>query len=128
MFSDLNQWMLKVLLAPEIPNALLSAPRGRYSTASQLARAANVSMMSASRFVQQLRNDGHLHESAPYLQLVQRAELFRRWQAWVTVKSVKEMPMRFLLRGDPEVELARMLRTGKVCLALFAAADALGVG
>ena len=27
LFSDLNQWMLKVLLAPELPGALLSAPR-----------------------------------------------------------------------------------------------------
>lgn len=29
-FSDLNQWMLKVLLAPELREGLLNAPRGRY--------------------------------------------------------------------------------------------------
>jgi hypothetical protein len=46
LFSDLNQWMLKVLLAPELPDSLLSAPRGRYRNASQLAVAANVSVMS----------------------------------------------------------------------------------
>src|SRR5215208_4230157 len=40
LFSDLNQWMLKVLLASEIPENLLSAPRGQYRNASQLARAA----------------------------------------------------------------------------------------
>ena len=51
LFSDLNQWMLKVLLAPELPDTLLSAPRGRYRNASQLAAAANVSVMSAFRFV-----------------------------------------------------------------------------
>jgi hypothetical protein len=33
-FSDLNQWMLKVLLAPSIPEHYLSAPRGRYRGAS----------------------------------------------------------------------------------------------
>jgi hypothetical protein len=50
LFSDLNQWMLKVLLAPRIPDAYLSAPRGRYQGASQLAEAAGVSVMSAFRF------------------------------------------------------------------------------
>ena len=39
------------------------------------------------------------------------------------------MPMRFLLRGsDPRVELRRMLESSRACLALFAAADALGFG
>src|SRR5712691_6299521 len=35
LFSDLNQWMLKVLLASELPENLLSAPRGHYRNASQ---------------------------------------------------------------------------------------------
>ena len=30
LFSDLNQWLLKVLLAPGIPEHLLSAPRAEY--------------------------------------------------------------------------------------------------
>jgi len=63
LFFDLNQWMLKVLLAPEIPEALLSAPREQYRNASQLSRAANVSVMSAFRFVQQLQDEGYLSES-----------------------------------------------------------------
>ena len=58
LFADLNQWMLKVLLAPELPEELLSAPRGQYRNASQLARAAQVSVMSAFRFVQQLQEAG----------------------------------------------------------------------
>jgi len=40
LFSDLNQWMLKVLLAPSIPDKLLAAPRGRY----QHLRGAGVAM------------------------------------------------------------------------------------
>lgn len=126
LFSDLNQWMLKVLLAPELPDGLLSAPRGRYGNASQLARAANVSVMSAFRFVQQLRRDGYLHESDTHLNLVRRDELFRRWQA-SALRRVNEAPMRFLLRGnDSRAALQRMLDSGRACLALFAAADALG--
>ena len=128
LFSDLNQWMLKVLLAPELPDALLSAPRGRYGNASQLARAANVSVMSGFRFVQQLQREGYLHESSPYLNVVRRDELFRRWQA-SAFRRVNEAPMRFLLRGsDSRAPLQRILDTGWACLALFAAADALGFG
>lgn len=127
LFSDLNQWLLKVLLAPELPDDLLSAPRGQYRNASQLARAANVSVMSAFRLVQQLQRDGYLHESESYLNLVRRKDLFKRWQA-ASDRRVKEVPMRFVLRGDPKVELKRMLRSGRACLGLFAAAEALHFG
>ena len=57
LFSDLNQWMLKILLSEEIPDSMLSAPRGRYGNASQLAAAARVSVMSAFRFVRQLSEE-----------------------------------------------------------------------
>ena len=127
LFSDLNQWMLKVLLAPELPAALLSGPRGQYRNASQLARAANVSVMSAFRFVQQLQREGYLHESVPYLGLVRREDLLNRWQA-ISARSVREVPMRFVLPGDQQVQLRKMLGSGRACLALFAAADALDNG
>jgi hypothetical protein len=127
LFSDLNQWMLKVLLARELPDALLSAPRGQYRNASQLARAANVSVMSAFRFVQQLQREGYLQESARYLSLVRRPDLFSRWHA-LSVRSVREVPMRFILPGDRQAQLSRILGRGHACLALFAAADALDLG
>jgi hypothetical protein len=127
LFSDLNQWMLKVLLAPELPDSLLASPRGRYRNASQLARAANVSVMSAFRFVQQLEREGYLHESAPYLRLVRRGDIFSRWQA-LSARSPREAAMRFLLPGDPRAQLRRILDSGRACLALFAAAEALRLG
>ena len=126
LFADLNQWMLKVLLAPELPEELLSAPRGQYRNASQLARVAQVSVMSAFRFLQHLQDAGYLHESAAYLRLVRRAQLFELWQA--VAKPVKEVPVRFLLAGDPRLQLRKMLDSGRACLALFAAADALELG
>jgi len=127
LLSDLNQWLLKVLLAPELPPHLLTAPRGRYQNASELARAADVSIVSANRFVRQLQSDGYLHESAPHLTLVRRDDLFRSWQAQAK-RRVKEVPMRFLLGGKSQVELKRMLRSSHSCLGLFAAAEALNFG
>ncbi len=128
LFSDLNQWLLKVLLAPELPSELISAPRGCYRNASQLAHGASVSVMSAFRFVHQLQHQGYLHESSAHLKLVRREDLFRRWQA-SALRSVKEVPMRFLLRGSNSgAKVQEMLNGDRACLALFAAADALGFG
>lgn len=128
LFSDLNQWMLKVLLAPELPERLLSAPRGQYRNASQLAEAAAVSVMSAFRFAEQLRDNGYLGESAPFLQLVRRADLFSQWRAAVAAKPIKEVPVRLLIRGDVRQALGRLKGSSQLCLGLFAAADTLGLG
>ncbi len=127
LFSDLNQWLLKVLLAPEIPGKYLSAPRDQYRNASQLAKVAKVSVPSAYRFVQQLEKDGFLDESAGYLRLVQREVLFARWQAAAT-RRAKEVPIRLLVGGNPNDVAASLARGGSACLALFAAADAMGHG
>src|SRR5437762_7097814 len=51
---------LKVLLAPRIPESYLSAPRGQYQGASQLAAAAGVSVMSGFRFIEEFSKEGFL--------------------------------------------------------------------
>lgn len=127
LFSDLHQWMLKILLAPEIPEDLLAAPRREYRNASELAVAAQASMMSAFRFVQQLKKEGFLEDSSRRLVLVRRAELFRRWRA-ASLRQSRELPMRFLIRGSIKSQLRDLVSSHPACLALFAAADALKLG
>jgi hypothetical protein len=120
--------MLKVLLANELPEHLLSAPRGHYRNASQLAHVAKVSVMSAFRFVEQLRKDGYLDDSASSLQLVRRESMFKRWQAAASERTPQEISMRFRLRGNSEEQLRKIVSGGRACLALFSAADALKLG
>jgi len=134
LFSDLNQWMLKVLLAPRIPDPLLSAPRGEYRNPSQLASAANVSIMSAFRLARLLVAEGHLDEAGGPLRIVRLEELVQRWRA-ANHRVAHEWPMRWILRGDPKRQLEKALSSyassavrGRACLGLFAAADALGLG
>jgi len=147
LFSDLNQWMLKVLLAPRIPAQLLSAPRGEYRNASQLARAAGVSVMSSFRLLRLLRMEGFLNESTGPLRLVRIEELMRRWRA-AYLHPIREWPMRWIVRGDRDKQLKRALRSysslqrswldaqrgnksqplPRICLGLFAAAEVLGFG
>ncbi|MQA92108.1 MAG: hypothetical protein GEU90_18095 [Gemmatimonas sp.] len=126
-FSDLNQWLLKVLLAPEIPDEYLSAPRQQYRNASELAKTAGVSVASGYRFVQQLQADGYVDDSKGYLQLVRRGSLFGQWKAAAS-RRVKDVPVRLLVGGDPHAAAASIARGRSACLGLFAAADAIDAG
>jgi len=129
LFSDLNQWMLKILLAKEIPEDRLSAPRIDCQTGAQLAAAAGASAMSASRFLQQLRNEGFLEQDLKEPRLVRREQLFERWRAAV-LRPAPELPMRFLLRAPARAQLKELLakQSEKSCLGLFAAAGELKLG
>jgi hypothetical protein len=149
LFSDLNQWMLKVLLAPRIPESFLSAPRGHYQGASQLAQAAGVSVMSAFRFVEQLSKQGFLESDSGQLRIVRSKELMNRWLA-ASQRRVVEVPMRWVLDKGKETlasalrfyESADLMRSRgaqkssgrllsprpRLCLGLFGAAEALGIG
>jgi hypothetical protein len=150
LFSDLNQWMLKVLLARHIPEHYLSAPRGDYHGATQLAAAADVSVMSAFRFIEQFSKAGFLEEQRLGLRAVRIEELMNRWAA-ATQGRASEVGVRWILRGrknalwlalrsyvsakakqlpkrpDLEVQHSQVPRV-RACLGLFAAAEALGLG
>ncbi len=128
IFSDLNQWMLKVLLAPDIREDFLNAPRNRYRSGSELANAAQCSQMSASRLLQHLRQEGFLDEYTGRLRVVRRQELFKRWRA-AAMRSSPEIPMRFTVRTAVQQQLKELLQSDLVqtCLGLFSAADALGM-
>lgn len=129
LFSDLNQWMLKILLAPDVPEALLNAPRNRYYSGTELANAAQVSSMSASRFLKQLRTERFLDESANHIALVRRGELFVRWRA-AALRPCPEMPMRLPIRAGAQEQIRKLVneQNGQACIGLFAAADGLGLG
>jgi hypothetical protein len=148
LFSNLNQWMLKILLSSKIPESLLSAPRGRYRNASQLAQSAGVSVMSAFRFLRQLSKEGFLDKDEGWLRIVRIEELMQRWRS-ANQRSAIELPVRWILRGNEDqlyvalrsyvsqmgarASQSRRSRDGRVlksaprvCLGLFAAADLLG--
>jgi hypothetical protein len=150
LFSDLNQWMLKILLGQDIPESLLTIPRGHYRNGRQLAQAAGVSVMSASRLVRQLLSEGFLDQRKGLLRLVRTEELMRRWQG-ASQRTAREVPVRWIIRGGKEQLLtavrsycswldAKLLRPPKprvgrlvvpsprIAIGLFAAADLLGVG
>ncbi len=142
LFSDLNQWMLKILLSGSIPVPLLSAPRRHYENASQLAEAAGVSVMSAFRLLRQLSEEGFLEERRG-LRLVRTEELLERWLR-ASHDRAQEIPARWILGGEKNrfhaalqsyASRTAFRRLGskhegrvppRLCLGLFAAAEVLG--
>jgi hypothetical protein len=97
LFSDLNQCL---------PEPLISVPREQLRNASQLAEAANVSVMSASRLVNQLANQGFLDESAEHLQVVRVEELLDLWIS-ANRQAAKEIPARWIIkRGQHQLQSA----------------------
>ena len=150
LFSDLNQWMLKVLLGQDIQESLLTIPRRQYRNGRMLSQAAGVSPMSASRFLRELVSEGFLDERQGLLRLVRIEELLRQWQA-ASQRAGRDVPVRWIIRGGEEQFLsavrlycsrrdANRLRRQKprarrmaepaprVAIGLFGAADLLGVG
>src|SRR5260370_1614991 len=99
IFSDLGQWMLKVILAQHIEPQFLSAPRRKIRNASELAMAAGVSQVSASRLVRQLVAERFLDKSAVQLELVRVQDLLEEGQA-AERRAFKEIPCPCATPGD----------------------------
>lgn len=132
LFSDLNQWMLKVMLAPHIHRSELkpmAATGVEYRHATALAKAAGVSVMSAFRLVSQLEREGFLDSGGGDLRLVRVEPLLEQWQASVA-RSPREWPARWVLRSREQEQLRKALEQfgDRACLGLFAAARVLGLG
>jgi DNA-binding MarR family transcriptional regulator len=146
LFSDLGQWMLKVILAQHIEPRFLNAPRRKIRNASELSQAAGVSQVSASRLVRQLEAEGFVDRHAGQLELVRVEDLLDEWQA-AERRAFKEIPCRWIIPGQGRKQFESSLHdysarqfheqpaenysdrsSPRVCLGLFAAAEALGVG
>lgn len=133
LFSDLNQWMLKILLGQNLPQELIAVPRGLIRNASQLAIVANVSVMSASRFVHQLADEGFLDDSGENLRIARADELLERWVA-ANRKMARDVSAHWILKKDQKqffadvAEYAAKSNRQRLCVGLFSAADALGLG
>ncbi len=126
LFSDRGQWLLKVLLAPAVSPRFLEAPREPVASASGLARAAQVSVPCAARWVAQLKVEGHLQlsyrrsaeapiapraalDTGPTLQLVARAKLLERFRA-AAQRPVREIGTRWIVpAANPRRQLLAAL-------------------
>ncbi len=132
LFSDMNQWMLKVLVGQPLEPRVLSIPRARIGSAADLAAQADASSPAAWRLLAGLRSAGYLDQSGAPVRI---PELLARWRA-AAMRPQREFGAVWILPGRNPVErLRRSLADAagdgdspSACLGLFAACDALGVG
>lgn len=110
LFSDLNQWLLKVLLAQprddgtSLLPAFLAAPRPSASADAirngrQLAQRARVSEPTAARFLVALESGGWIADRKRSMQLQRIPELLERWRAAASRPEL-EVGARFLFPPD----------------------------
>lgn len=92
LFTDLNQWMSKVLLAPQLPEKLLNAPRAPIRNATLLADVARVSIPVAARFVRALDVEGFLDTSHGDLRIANPARFLNTWVS--SLNSARLHPYR----------------------------------
>lgn len=132
LFSDLNQWLLKVLAGRKLSEEMIAVPREPVRSSAELAAQAQVSAPAAWRLHRALKDGGHLDEDGD-LALVR--DLMARWRA-AAQRPQQRLGARWILPGRAPLDrlraaLAELRKEAKLppaCLGLFAACDALGVG
>lgn len=130
-FSDLGQWLAKVLLAPEVPDSWLSAPRQESSSRRELAQLAKVSLHSTQRWLAATRQLGFLVDEPGWpLRIMRRDEYLKHW-ASATMRSQPPVLRVRSIAGRSAVEAVQELASQHAehfTLGLHSACKALGVG
>ena len=136
--SDLGQWMLKVLLSHRLPPELrfeASLADVRIDepivNATELAKAAGVSVASASRVVASLKEEDFLVVDEAVLELIRVDELLDRWRSAFKRRPSELRACWLFPPKDPPRHLDELLKrvqkpAERACLGLFAACDRLG--
>jgi hypothetical protein len=132
LFSDLNQWLLKVLVGRKLPPGMLSVPREPVRSAAELADRGRVSAPAAWRLYSVLKAGGYLDDAGS---IALAGDLLARWRA-AAQRPQQRVGAKWILPGRNPLERLRASLAGlrkeaeepSVCLGLFAACEALGVG
>lgn len=108
-FSDLGQWLVKVLLAKHVPEPWLNAPRQPIHGISELAQAAGVSQPSASRLINALKAQGYVARRQRGFRVMRPDALLRAWQHASAAPVEHCFARRLLPGGDLLANLEKAL-------------------
>jgi len=132
LFSDLNQWLLKVLAGRMLPAEMISVPREPLRSSAELAARGRVSVPAAWRLYSALRDGGFIDDGG---NLALARDLMARWRA-AAQRPQQRVGARWILPGRAPLDRLRSAladlreeaEQASACLGLFSACDALGVG
>jgi hypothetical protein len=104
LFTDLNCWLLKVLLLKDLGPELWTYSGGAIQTPIELMKAGAVSRITAYRFVRTFTEADYLRATPAGLQIVRREALVRAWRGATESAVVHATPVRWLLGRPSRVE------------------------
>ena len=97
LFTDLNRWLLKVLLLVNAPDKLWGGPRQKPRHPTELAGIARVSVAKAHSFARAFEGRGFLRKSREGLKLTGVQEMLQSWLQDEKNASPKAVPVRALI-------------------------------
>jgi hypothetical protein len=106
LFTDLNRWMIKILLLHNMGDKLWGGPRAAVGTATDLHRIAKVSVETAHRFVRTFEERGFVRRTSKGLCLSRAEEMLEAWVAREQLAPRKRTPAAWFLDQPPELSKA----------------------
>jgi hypothetical protein len=100
LFSDLNRWMLKILLLAEVSPSFWPGPRQRISSPTELHRVARVSVEKAHQFFRAFEQAGFVRQARDGLTVVRKRTLMQMWFHNELARTQVTVPARWLF-GEP---------------------------
>lgn len=100
LFSDLNRWLLKILLLADAPAELWGGPRQPILSSPDLSRVAGVSPEMVRRFVRAFGEQDLLRQTPRGMRLVRRSALLDLWRADEALNTRPAVPVRRMLAGS----------------------------
>ncbi len=129
LFSDLNRWLLKVLLLKDAPVGLWGGPRQPILSGHDLGQVASVSAEMVRRFMNAFEKRDFLRQTAKGLHIVRRSALLDLWRGDDALDVHPGMPVRRVMGAPGSLaELSEMAGfSDSVVVAGFEACRLLGV-
>ena len=94
LFSDLNCWMLKILLMHDVSPTYWGGPAVQIRSPSELCTIAKVSSEKAYSFLRALRASGFIQEDHSAIKIIRRQELLRTWMRHQVTYPQRFVPVR----------------------------------
>ena len=128
-FSDLNRWLLKVLLLGPDRSAHFGGPRllSKVRTPTELHRVASVSVEKAHRFVRTFEEAGFVRQTRRGLQVVDREVLLERWLGDERVRPTPHVAMKSVFEPLSPKEIGEQLSGRGYALGGYYASAALSM-
>jgi len=126
LFTDLNQWLLKVLLLFEVDEHFWGGPRVAVRNRAALAQVAQVSTQKAYTFVSTFEAADLLRKTPKGLCIVDRNDLFDTWFRTLAQHPPMRVPVRWIFGESDPLDFLRD-RKEDYALGGFHACDVHGV-